>query len=261
MRGAKGIRGKGGKSKNEASSHSVSPSNEGKQKRSRDRSSSSTKDKSQKRRKTVKVTEANASSSNVATRATFEEDGQYFEMEAEGQQTEFIIDNELEEVQEEVSSDEDGEVVFSSQENNNANIVNEEIEEGECSSQESAESTDRGVQSSSKLHKSIDEKIGSSMSELKSYVEEKFSNLNPVHELEKELAENRKKLAELKEKGKTKMDANVSNSLDDDTHTELTIYQNAVEKKRGSSSSEDEVGIGDELNKTEQPDSAYFISE
>ena len=51
-------------------------------------------------------------------------------------------------------------------------------------------------------------------------------------QLEKQLAENKRKLESLKSKGK--------DSLLDDSQSELTIYQNAVEK-RGSSSSENNI--------------------
>ena len=58
---------------------------------------------------------------SVAT-ATIVEDDQIVEMEAEGQLTEFISEDEqdLEKQEETESSEDDGEVVFNSQENNNA---------------------------------------------------------------------------------------------------------------------------------------------
>ena len=89
------------------------------------------------------------------------------------------------------------------------------------------------VQETSQL---IDEKIDSSMSKFKNYFDEKLGNIAKVVELERQLAENKKHLEMLKARGKLLIEGG---SIDDG-QSELTIYQNAVEKKRGSSSSEDE---------------------
>ena len=94
--------------------------------------------------------------------------------------------------------------------------------------------------------KLIDDKIRQSMTQIQDFFEQKFANMTKVMELKKQLAENQKKLQVLKETGKL-------TELLEDNSSEITIYQNAVEKKWGSSSSEDDLEntsneIMDELN-------------
>ena len=151
------------------------------------------------------------------------EDDQIVEMEAQGQDTEFVSD--LEEEQEGFSnsqnSSDDEEVVFNTtQENNNASKEfdgkKSDMEEGECSDVEELDLTPSKLDpQASKL---IEEKIDSSMSKVKDYFEGKFNDLSRVMELEKQLAENKRHLEELKSKGKT--------SREDDTCSELTLYKN-----------------------------------
>ena len=144
-----------------------------------------------------------------------------------------------------MSSDEEGEIVFNtqnSQENNNALIAeraeSDLVQRGHkpvehATVSEVAMTTDDIIEdvraSTSKL---IDDRIDSSMSKMCDFFEEKFSNISKVMQLEQQLAENKRKLETLESKGK--------DSLMDDSQSELTIYQNAVEK-RGSSSSEDDI--------------------
>ena len=74
---------------------------------------------------------------------------------------------------------------------------------------------------------------------MQNYFEEKFANYARVVELEKQLAENRKHLQELKEKGRVKdvsapppkPSTVVVNGNVDDGSSELTIYRNAVQMK------------------------------
>ena len=187
----------------------------------------------------------NASSATETVRVNFDEDDQYVEMEVEGQLTDFINETDTESQNDSVSSDEKGEIVFNtqnSQENNNASIAeraeSDLVQRGrkqvECVTvSEVAMATDDVIEdvraSTSKL---IDGRIDSSMSKMRDFFEEKFANISKVMQLEKQLAENKRKLETLKSKGKA--------SLMDDSQSELTIYQNAVEK-RGSSCSEDDI--------------------
>ena len=171
-------------------------------------------------------------------KANIVEDDQFVEIETQGQNTEFVSDFEQDLNSAQESSDED-EVILnvSSQGNNNATVANEEhevvlnksLEEGECSTDEGDE---KGLdQQATRL---IEDKINSSMSKVKDYFEGKFNDLTRVMKLEKQLAENKKHLEQLKTKGK-----NVS--IEEDTCSELTIYKNAVEQTRGSTSSEDDA--------------------
>ena len=74
-------------------------------------------------------------------------------------------------------------------------MMNKSLEEGECSTDES---DDKGLdQQETKL---IEEKIDSSMLKVKDYFEGKFNDLTRVMELEKQLAENKKHLEQLKVK-------------------------------------------------------------
>ena len=167
-------------------------------------------------------------------KANIVEDDQFVEIEMQGQNTEFVSDFEqdLNSVQE--SSDED-EVILnvSSQGNNNATVSNEEQEivlnKSECSTDEG---DDKGLDQ--QVTKLIEDKIDSSMSKVKDYFEGKFNDLTRVMELEKQLTENKKHLEQLRTIGK-----NVS--VEEDTCSELTIYKNAVERTRGSTSSEDDA--------------------
>ena len=97
----------------------------------------------------------------------------------------------------------------------------------------------------------IDEKL----SQMQSYFERKFDDMSKVMELERQLAENQRKLLELKARGNNQgrvagqnSSGSVDIARDDDSQSELTIYKDAIEKKRGSASSEDDlIDTSDEL--------------
>ena len=217
-----------------------------------DRQAHGNQSKKPKQTKSVKTTdkcvEGNSSQTKGArkvkekTTVKFIEDDQYVEMSAEGQNTDFLSEDDL------AQESSDDEVTFSSQEtqeNNNATI--DDLEEGECSQNSEEVLNKSAVNSGDKADKIIDQKIEASLSKVQNYFEEKFTNYARVVELEKQLAENRKHLQELKEKGRVKEvsappepSTMVVNGNVDDGSSELTIYCNAVQMKRNSSSSEEE---------------------
>ena len=189
-------------------------------------------------------------------KATFEEDENIVEIETEGQATDFVSDNT------ESSEDESGkctmvetgsrfinvdsEITFKQQVNNNANLIqdpesclNESLEEGECSQRsgvDNAEGEETG--DDTMLQTAIDRKIDASMSKVQQFLEQKFQDMSKMMELERQLAENKCKLEDLKSKGRYCLPDG-----DKETHSELMIYHNVVNKKRGSSSSEYEIGF------------------
>ena len=122
--------------------------------------------------------------------------------------------------------------------------LDESLEEGEYSQEDYIkEDSGKEIGLCEQTNKLIEEKIDSSIDKVKNYFEGKFNDLTKVMELEKQLAENKKHLEQLKAKGKA--------MEDDDTFSELTVYKNAVEKdnKRGSSSSEDGlINTSDEVD-------------
>ena len=83
-------------------------------------------------------------------------------------------------------------------------------------------------------NKYVDDRINT----MQQYFDKRFDSLAKVMELERQLEENRKQLSTLREKGRW---MNQDRSVDQDLQSELTVYKNAVEKKRGSSSSEDDI--------------------
>ena len=228
----------------ESDQHSLTPSNKSKQKKSRSENRSTrAKSKSPKSRKA-------ALPKMQKTAVKFTEDDEVVEMEAEGENTEFQSNNEQEVHQghEDSSSDEDDEVTFSfqntrgSQENNNATRVSEEEEkeDGECSpsgSQPRPCSSSDTTTSVIDTERMIEEKVNQSLNRVQDFYDKKFADLSRVYDLEKQLAENKRKLEILKARGRkgTEIDLEILDNV-----SELTIYRNAVEKKRGSSSSEDD---------------------
>ena len=75
------------------------------------------------------------------------------------------------------------------------------------------------------------------------YFKQKFANFTRVYELEKQLADNRKHLDALKARGRDEKDLDGN-----DQEFEITIYRDAVQMKRNSSSSEDnDIDTSDEL--------------
>ena len=92
------------------------------------------------------------------------------------------------------------------------------------------------------MEKVIEDKIEASMSKVQGFFEQRFKDMSKILDLEKQLAENKRNLEELKAKGKKSMSGDLK--LGDDAQSELTIYQNAVQRRReGSSSSEEDGGI------------------
>ena len=93
----------------------------------------------------------------------------------------------------------------------------------------------------------IDKRIDNSLSKVQDYFDKKFENLTWVMELERQLDANRRQMGVLKQKGMDSLMGRTT-SGEQDTHSELTIYSNAVDKKWGSSSSEDDmIDTSDEL--------------
>ena len=76
----------------------------------------------------------------------------------------------------------------------------------------------------------IDDKIELSVSKLQQYFDKKFENLTKVMQLEKQLAENKEKLEQLKAKGIRHGNVVNEGSLNDG-QSEVMIYWNAVTKK------------------------------
>ena len=175
--------------------------------------------------------------------------------------TEFLSDEEEADqtgVNENNSSSEDEEITFSSQEsglsmNNIATKADENLfndqEEGECLQHGGPEGNSRKNNSKEQAQVTeefIDERINQSFGKVLNYLDQKIADLTKMMDLEKQLAENHRQLEALRAKGRG---AECPQYLDNvDKASDLTIYQNAVQKKRGSSSSEDNgVDTSDEL--------------
>ena len=204
----------------------------------------------------------------IVTRATFEEDDQIFEIVTEGQNTDFASNNGIETENEGstdgsvlnsgkvkqnnsekfLAADDSNEISFRIQVNNNTTIADEEpanqsIEEGECS--QFSDADERVVElndgevppgNNDKLDVGfVDKRIDASMAKMQQFFENKFDNIIKVWDLERQLAENKRHLEELKAQGR-----NVIPNDNDESQSEMTIYRNVIEQKRGSSSSEDE---------------------
>ena len=117
--------------------------------------------------------------------------------------------------------------------------VEDGLEEGECSfledkSQGSKKQCGDLVNKES-LTQHIDNKIKTFFNSFQSYFDQKFQDMSKVMELEKKLADNQRHLEELKARGIR----NKSKGIEIVANSEITVYRNAVEKKRDSSSSED----------------------
>ena len=159
-----------------------------------------------------------------------------------------------------MTSNDEEEIIFSSQEigsqeNNNAIVeATDEFEEGECSKdsqniagvddgQDKAKNTKGQVTLDQSAKRLIEEKINQSFEKVQNFFEQKFADMARVLELQGQLAENQRSLEVLKEKGRseplpTEMDGS----------SDITIYRNAVERKRDSSSSDDNgVDTSDEI--------------
>ena len=150
-------------------------------------------------------------------------------------------------------SEDETKVFFNHQINNNASVLKntlipdpsdeEDLEEGECSqiSNHSSPTREQPTGKGEDLPggvELIDQRISS---KFKEYFDERMGNWSRVMQLEKELAENKRYLEELKAKGK---------DINGDSQSELMIYTKAVKKKRDSSSSEendDVIDTSDEL--------------
>ena len=174
------------------------------------------------------------------------EDNAVVHMTTEGQDSEFIDQHSSDSM----DSGDDQRNVNHRGSNNNAAIAGGEairrpLEDGECDDEIVNVGGDRpsGVKRS---RNAIGDGGADGVEDLKSYVDQKFSALAKMVELERELSERNRELDLLKAKGKQ----NEKGQHDDlnGSHSELTIYRNAVEKsKRGSSSSEELIDTSDEL--------------
>ena len=146
-------------------------------------------------------------------------------------------------------------ISFRCQQNNNAIIadtdeevdkqnkqLNTSLEDGELIAANVEEDADGEGANKSDMEKVIEDKIEASMSKVQGFFEQRFKDMSKILDLEKQLAENKRNLEELKAKGKKSMSGELK--LGDDAQSELTIYQNVVQRGReGSSSSEEDGGI------------------
>ena len=113
-------------------------------------------------------------------------------------------------------------------------IVDTEPEEEAGLSEYQARTPEKRAITSGDAQEYIDKKIETSLTKVQDYFERKFKDLSRVKELEKQLEENQRQLKELKAKGNLGM-----LESGEDSQSEITVYKNAVERKRDSSSSED----------------------
>ena len=123
--------------------------------------------------------------------------------------------------------------------NNNATMLpptnRRSLEEGECDDSNPGPSAKRSRDDGSAAKASDD---------LRSYVDQKFSALARMVELERELSDKNRELDLLKAKGRQYERSEVA----PDTQSELTIYHNAViRSNRGSSSSEELIDTSNEM--------------
>ena len=209
--------------------------------------------------------------------AEFVENDEVIYMEAEGQSTDFnseIEDGEIDMEQSEngelnPESSDDEEIEFSNKiksvvvvnsRNNNARIIPsaKDLEEGECSQTSGAPRSSlqsaRGPNEEMELfferkREMLQDSMNASLTNFQEYMDQKLAGFAKVMNLEKQLAENKKRLEDLKEKGMTSNESGNSLTINEhrnggeDNRSEMTIYQNAVEReKRTSSSSEEAQG-------------------
>ena len=227
--------------------HSVTPHKSKQSKRENNHSPTK-----QKERKSV--SDDRELNSRRKTTVAFYENDQYIEMEAEGQDEEFLSETESQGKSDAEASDDV---------NNNAVVSSDEtgLEDGECSqdtdeddeivfthqeaSKEMGEKDKPGWEAGTKSM--IERSVTQSMNKMQSYFEQKFEDMSKFAELEKQLAENKRKLDLLKAKGK--FSRTLKNPLDgEETLSEITIYNNAIEKQqRQSTSSEEGVNTSDEF--------------
>ena len=262
--------------------HAMTPNNECKQTRKRKTPSmiegiSDDLSEVSKKQKVVKGTKSYKPSEKTV--ATFEEDDQIVEIQAEGQSSEFDSEESDEgksvvsqstQTELDVEDNSETEVFFKEQVNNNASQIftdGEEVlddsfqskqdgrEEGECSFNEDLgrtseepdgegkrRSQNKSANDKDSLTEQIDNKIKSSFDSFQNYFDQKFENMLRVMELEKKLADNQRHLEELKVRGTKEINDNAKSNTDKlDTNSEVTIYRNAIEKgaKHDSSSLEE----------------------
>ena len=200
--------------------------------------------------------------------ASIEEDDQIFEMHAEGQLTDFASETEGEDegksgktqsISTQTDTDEETEISLNSRiimpnvvvhdkiDCSADSDVDDELEEGECS-QHVVDVMEEEKQNSSAAEANlIDERINTLMAAFQNYFKKKLEDVSRVAELERQLAENKRHLEELKSKGTRVMgesgndESLMNKDKDNDQHSEIMEYHNAFERKRGSTSSEDDL--------------------
>ena len=202
--------------------------------------------------------------SNVTRgRARILEDNAIVEMSAEGQETDF---GDSVSQSDSMDSGEDQPITGVRNESNRINAVSNVLdgdrnrpaaflEDGECED----DSANLNRPPSAKRPRGQGQPQGAECDlDLRSYVDQKFSALAKMVELERELSEKNRELDLLKAKGNASysVGAPVNNVIDkqieNNSHSEITIYRNAVEKsKRGSSSSEEMINTSDEIDDRE----------
>ena len=194
---------------------------------------------------------------NNGAHAQIFEDNAIVHMSAEGQDSEFPDDNASQ--TDSMESEEDVAM------NNNANVVlpnpdmRRHLEEGECEDEPAGSSSAKRSRTQPPVTAAANE-------DLRSYVDQKFSALAKMVELERELSDKNRELDLLRAKGRERnhnredvpsdlpVHDRVHNYNEGDVRSELTIYKNAVEKsKRGSSSSEDVIDTSNEMETRDGP--------
>ena len=207
-----------------------------------------------------------ATTSNLTTRgrARIIEDDAIVEMEAEGQNLDFVDSNSPSD-----SMDSGDEQVVNpinlnpldQSTNNNATIVGNSmrrpLEDGEVVDENpTGLSCSSGAKRPRVVPSQSEPQPGTSQDgmDLKSYVDQKFNALAKMVELERELSDKNRELDLLRAKGKETERNAVTQGNEGQGHSEslisqseLTIYRNAVEQsKRGSSSSEELIDTSNE---------------
>ena len=212
------------------------------------------------------ITHRRQSSSQVASqgnsrgrtriaRARIVENDAIVDISTEGQDTEFV--DEMGTQSDSMSSDEhdnnDGNGVAT---NNNATIATiaeihrpNQLEDGECDDADVAGPSAK--RSRTRTDGMANPTRGNPNDDLRSYVDQKFSALAKMVELERELSDKNRELDLLRAKG-NKGNKEATTILPNETlngsYSELTIYKNAVEKsKRASSSSEEIIDTSNEM--------------
>ena len=233
------------------------------------------------------------------TRATarFIEEDAMVDMEAEGQDTDFGMEESQDldsqdrdrisrsrsrsdsrnvETTSGDESEEDGEVTFNqsqqSSTNNNATRAEPDVQSDaeNVPNDTSAVGSLSAGKAADDMCSVMDEGINKSMTEMHQYFDRKFDNMTKVMELERELAQKKQQLSNLEKKGKSN---NINTVVEDeevqrgeeDSQSEVTVYKRAVNReetnKRDSLSSDEPMDTSDELPQSNDLNTQEYFSE